>query len=560
MQKFKVDWFIYSILLVAFLLRLPGIVDGLPAVYNSTEHFLARTALFMGATKSLDPGFYIYPTLYTYLLLGIFGFLFLLGSLVGIFEDQYDFAVQFLSEPSFLYAFSRSINVALSLLTMFVLYRFLKNQFNVTTARIGSTIMTMSYFLIRYSSYATSDTLLILFSTLTILYLYKLTNSRSGKDYFITGLFCGLAIASKYNAGFLVFGLLIIVVQSWRYQQITLSKSLGASLGGIAFGFFSTNPLWLIYPERFYDGWRLVSSQMYNAVSAERGEPFLWEITQIVQQELVIGLLFIVGMVFFILRKEKIHYPVLIIVLLTFIYVGTWTKKGVDYLFAIFPAWIILGSCFVEYLLMSYITKRSVKVILILFIFLPSFGRAVHQFILYTNQDTRESAREWIMSEIKKDQRVCYDNSHNDLGVFDIERYLSYGANADQLPENIKKKLIPFSTDPRQISFVPILVLNSSIELKSEIAYEQNALKYRRRSLDELKDLETSFLISNSVFYESYASIDIQDYPPGVQLGIKDVKNFYQQLNENYTPIKVFEPGFWKPGPMISIYDLKKTR
>jgi hypothetical protein len=62
------------------------------------------------------------------------------------------------------------------------------------------------------------------------------------------------------------------------------------------------------------------------------------------------------------------------------------------------------------------------------------------------------------------------------------------------------------------------------------------------------------------VFYESYASIDIQDYPPGVQLGIKDVKNFYQQLNENYTPIKVFEPGFWKPGPMISIYDLKKTR
>jgi hypothetical protein len=560
MKKIKLDWYIFLLLLIAFLLRLPGIIDGLPAVYNSTEHFLARTALAMGAAKSIDPGFYIYPTLYTYLLLTFFGCLYLFGGFFGVFANQYDFAVQFLIDPSLIYMFSRSINVALSLATIYILYKFLRHQTNITTAKIGAAIMALSYYLIRFSSFATADILLIFFSTMAILYIYQLTDSKAGKDYFIAGLFCGLAIAAKYNAGFLIFGLVIIAIQNWHTRQVKLVPSLGLSFGGVALGFFVTNPLWLIYPDRFYQGWRLISSQMYHAVSADRGEHFVWEITQIIQHELVFGSLFILGTVFFIFRKEKKHYPVLLVVLLTFFYVGTWTKKGIDYLFAVFPAWIILGSSFLEYILKTYIQNRRLKIIIVLFIFLPSFASAVHQFILHTNQDTREAATEWIVTEIQKDYTVCYDNYHNDLGVFDIERYLSYGASADRLPDIVKQKLIPFSTDPRQISLIPILVLNSSSEVETDNAYEEIALKYRRCSLDELIGLETSFLISNSWFYDSYSSIEIQDYPPGVQISIKEVKDFYQQLNDNHTPIKVFEPNFWTPGPKISIYDLRNIR
>jgi hypothetical protein len=558
MKKFKLERSIYLILLLALILRIPGVTDGLPAVYNSTEHFLARTVLSMGAAKNLDPGFYIYPTFYTYFLLILYGSLYLIGNLFGFFQTQYDFAVQFLINPSIIYIISRLINVFFSLLTIFITYRFLYKHASAFAANLAAVFMAISIYLIQFSGYATADTLMILFSTLTIIYLYKLSNTAEDKDIFYAGLFCGLAIAAKYNAGFLAAGLIAVVILKNRQQQVKLFSALGKSLAGIAVGFFATNPLWLIYPERFYQGWRIISSQMYQAVSAERGINFVWEITQIVQTEMVLGILFIVATVYFLSFREYQHYPAIIVILLTFVYVGTWTKKGVDYLFAVFPAWVILSAFFVDRVLHKQISQKYLRYILLALILIPSFVTSIYHFIIMVNPDTREEATEWIIASVRKDQSICYDNYHNDLGVFDIQRYISYGANADQIPQGVVQRLLPYSIDPRQVNFLPILVRNDTIKSKSANAYEEIAVQYKRRDLDELLHLGTSYLITNERYYKGYISINLKDYPPGVQIGIRDVQNFYQRLHQQFKPLKVFEPDFWQKGPKLSIYDLKK--
>jgi len=559
MKKSGIDWYISLLLLVAFLIRLPGIIDGLPAVYNSTEHFLAKIALGMGAGKTIDPGIYIYPTLYAYLLLFLFGGLYLGGNLFGYFETSYDFAIQFLIDPSVFYILTRSVNVGLSLATIYLLYRFLKKQFNENTARIAAAFMALSYYMIRFSDFATADTLLIFFSTLAIVFIYQLEDSSNLNYYFYAGIFSGLSIASKYNAGFLIFGLLIAIFQNWRTHKIRILPGLGFSAGGVMLGFFITNPLWLVYPRRFYEGWQLISAQMYSAVSSERGDPFLWEIFKLIQDEMVIGFLFIAVTFYYFFRGEKKHYPALVVILLTFIFVGTWTKKGIDYLFAAFPAWIILSSVFVDQLFGKYVQNRSHKIILIIIIFLPSFTGAIHQSVLYFNQDTREQATEWLISNIKHDQKVCYDNSHIDLGVFDIQRYLSYGASVNKLPDPVKQHLKVHSMDPGQISFVPILVPNPSCTLKTDNPYESESVQHRRRVLGELIRLNTSLLISNSWYYKSYTSVNMRDYPPGIQIGIKEVQDFYHQLFKNFKPVKIFKPDFWTSGPEIEIYYLNQT-
>jgi hypothetical protein len=369
-----------------------------------------------------------------------------------------------------------------------------------------------------------------------------------------------LAIAAKYNAGFLAMGLLVVALQNWHYHRIRLLPALGYSLGGIFLGFLATNPLWLVYPERFYQGWQLVSSQMYNAVSVNRGLPYIWEIMQLVKNEMVIGGIFIVSTVYFLFRKEKSHYPALIVILLTYLFVGSWTKKGIDYLFAAFPAWIILGASFIDQFTGKYIQRRFYKIIFILLIFLPSLIGAVHQFIKYTNKDTREQTTEWIIANIKKDQKVCYDNYHIDLGVFDIQRYLSYGVSADQLPDPIKLKLKRFVTHPRQVSFIPILEKNSLKTQNTNNPYEAESLRYKRRQLGELISIDTSLLITNSWFSDTYVSISEQDYPPGVQKNIREVKRFYQQLEQEFSPVKVFKPNFWRAGPEMEIYQLNQMR
>jgi len=560
MKKFGLDWYIYLILLVALLIRLPGIINGLPAVYNSTEYFLAKTALGMGASRTIDPGIYIYPTFYTYLLLFLFGCLYLSGSLFGFFETSYDFAVQFLIDPSAFYILTRTVNVGLSLATIFLLYKILKNQFNENIVRIAAAFMAVSFYMIRFSDFATADTLLIFFSTLAILYIYHFSDSANVKVCLYAGIFSGLAIGAKYNAGFLVIGLLMAVFQKWRTQKIQVLPAIGLSLGGVAMGFFITNPLWLIYPERFYQGWQLISAQMYSAVSAERGEPFLWEIITLIQDEMVIGVLFIAATLYYFFNGERKHYPGLVVILLTFLFVGTWTKKGIDYLFVAFPAWIILSSAFADQISRKYIQKKAYKIILILLIFLPSFFGAVHQVMLYINQDTREQATEWLISNIEHDQKVCYDNYHIDLGVFDIQRYLSYGASVDKIPDPVKQSLQIFSTDPRQINFVPILVANPSYTLKTDNPYETEAVRNRRRVLSELLRSNTTILISNSWYYSSYLSVNMRDYPLGVQISIKEVQDFYEQLFKNFESVKIFKPDFWTPGPEISIYNLNQMR
>jgi len=560
MKKSGVDWYLYLLLLIALLIRLPGIMNGLPAVYNSTEHYLAKIAMGMGASKTIDPGIYIYPTLYTYLIFLLFGLLYLSGNLFGFFETSYDFAVQFLVDPSFFYILTRSVNIGLSLATIFLLYKILMIHFNQNIARIAAGFMSISYYMIRFSDFATADTLLIFFSTLAILFIYHLNNSSNLNNYFYAGIFTGLAIAVKYNAGFLIIGLLFAVFQRWHTQKIRVIPAVGLSLSGVALGFFITNPLWLFYPQRFFRGWQLISSQMYSAVSSERGYPFLWEIVKLFQDEMVIGLLFISATIYFLIKGESKHYPGLVIIVLTFIFVGTWTKKGIDYLFAAFPVWIILSSVFIDQIFRKYIHKKSHKILLILLIFLPSFIGALHQGILYLNQDTREQVTDWLISINKDGQKVCYDNYHNDFGVFDIQRYISYGASVDKLPDPIKQKLQIFTSDPRQINFVPLVVTNPSNTLKTDNRYETEAAQYRRLALRELIHLNTTILITNSWYYDSYLSANMRDYPLGVQIGIKEVQDFYRQLYQNIEPIKKFKPGFLTPGPEITIYKLNQLR
>ena len=96
MKISKNESLIYILLFAAFVLRLPGVFDGLPAVYNSTEYLLAKTALNLGSQRTLDPGIYIYPTFYTYLMFLIYGLYFILSYPFGVFENTYDFAIKFL--------------------------------------------------------------------------------------------------------------------------------------------------------------------------------------------------------------------------------------------------------------------------------------------------------------------------------------------------------------------------------------------------------------------------------------------------------------------------------
>jgi len=560
MKIYKIDRFLVGLLTAALLFRIPAIVDGLPATYNSTEYFLAKIAMNMGANLSLDPGIYIYPTLFTYILLFLYTGFYLIGSFFSFFIDVYAFAARFLIDPSGFYLISRIFNVGLFLILLTIVYLFLNRYAGKQIARFAVIIMFLSSYLYRYSCYGTADTLLIFFSTLSIIYFYILYEQPTNKNFLLAGVFSGLAIAAKYNAGFLIFGLIILIILLVRVKKIKILPPFFYSTGGVLIGFLIPNPYWLISPQKFLDGLRLVSAQMYSAVSAESGDPFIWEIVTLIRDEYTIGALFLITTVYYFLNGEKKHLPVVVVILLTYLYVGTWTKKGIDYLFPAYPAWVILSSFLLARISEKYRLFNNYRIIILFVFFLPSFISMIHLFIAYSNQDTREQATEWILRNIQNNETICYDNSHIDLGVFDINRFRSYGIGSDKLPEPVKNELTNYANNKRQINFTPILIPNQSCTLKTDNPYETEAVKFRRRNISELINLGTDYLLTNLRYYNSYLTTNLRSYPLGVQIGIQEVREFYDQIFQYFDPIKTFKPTFWHPGPEINIYDLHQMR
>jgi hypothetical protein len=555
----KRDPFIYILLLIALILRIPAVSESLSAVYNSTEYFLAKIALNMGSRHSLDPLVYVYPAFYFYILLGLYGGYYLVGRAIGSFPDQASFAVKFLTEPASFYLLGRLLSTGLSLLSIYFMYRILEKYRGKIFARLAAGMAALSQYYIEFSGYATMDMVLIFFATLTVLFFFIIEDSPRLLFLFLQGLCCGLAIAAKYNAGFLVIGILLADYYLYRKYNLNYYKATLLSTAGIVSGFFLTNPLGLITPLTYYQGFLYRTSQMGIAVSTDHGLDYIWEISHLFSTEWMIGFTFIAGTIFVIWKHPRFYRPQLAAVLLTFLYVGSWQKKGLDYLFAIFPIWIIFGTVWVEHSYLNIFKKDLYKKVFITVIFLPSCLLSLYHGVLWLNQDTREQATEWLIAHHQPGQKYCYDNHHYDLAVFDIDRYLEYGAGAVFLPQAVRQKLEHYRPDMRNISFIPIMYGYQDRVYSTTDSYAKDESFFKRKDLERLIGEGTDFLITNEDFYSTYQQVTLEQYPPVIAGRIREVRDFYFLLERRYEPVKIFEAGFWSKGPCLKIYDLNRT-
>ena len=342
-MRFTDKQILFGILLIAFLLRFAGIFDGLPAAYNSTEYYHAKYALSMGARKSLDPQMsnysinnprlFIYPMFYQYLTLFQFVLMYLIGNLFSIFKNSYDFAIQFLVSPSIFYLVGRLVNVLVSLFTIFIVYKKMSKIFSEQIGYISATIFAVSFYMITSSQQAVSDTWLLLFCTLSTLYFLDFLNSPNKNEIISASIFTGFAIGTKYNAGVLLVLFLYVL---WFERKWFLNKNVKILIYSafiIFVCFLIPNPYWIIRFPQFMEGLLLIKAQASEAIALERGINYVWEFSEIVKHELVIGLGLFFTSIYYVIKRNKFSTMLLMMIVIMFIYVGSWQKKGIDYLY-----------------------------------------------------------------------------------------------------------------------------------------------------------------------------------------------------------------------------------
>lgn len=541
-------------------LRLWGISYGLPAVYNSTEYFLAKHALSLGARHTLEPLFFIYPTLYVYFLAALFGGLFAGQFLLGITHSPADFAVQFLINPTAFYLAGRGANAVFLVLATVMLYRALRFWMDEQKALIlallyagGPTLHYLGFWMI-------PDPLLQL-GVVTVLY-YMAKAAKVGlslREWRFAALVCGLTISVKYNAGFLAFGWLATV---YLFADKPKLKKLLFAVLFILLGFLIGTPYWVLEFGKFWEGFRMIWSQSRYAFIATHWPPYLWEITEILKVEGVAGVFLLFAMVASLLRYRKENLPFILIIWPTFLLVGSWDKKGLDYLWCIYPLLILILA---KKLAGRQPGRRSRMVWTVLIVGLVfNLLRAGHQDLLRSRPDTRELASEWIVRHVPPQSAICYDHYHYDLNIIDLRRFTEYGVGSRLLPAEVKKKLLEFERLPnvyrmvspqKQLQMTDLPDSLKSLARKDPYLLEQ--LTHPHKSLAEIKAEGAVALILNSETFRQFdrEPAQLQGHP--LKSVIRKKYQFYREIFREMKPAVTFQPSFWQAGPEIRIYLLR---
>ncbi len=192
-----------AILIVSFALRVWGIHFGLPHLYHADEPIVVNHALAYGS-GDLNPHFFNIPPLASYLLFAIYGVLFLLGKVAGVWHVPTEFAHFFFSDPSFFYLAGRiCLGVIPALLTVYFFMRWLARAgFEAWWQYLGGILIGTCFIHVSDAHYIYPDIPLVLVVTLFFISIWKREVGEI-KTHLILGFWIGLAAALKYNGLFL---------------------------------------------------------------------------------------------------------------------------------------------------------------------------------------------------------------------------------------------------------------------------------------------------------------------------------------------------------------------
>lgn len=276
-----------AIILLALILRFWGLRFGLPYLEHPDEWAVAEDAIRILQTGNWSPFSFTYPTLYTYLQVGVAALHYAWGLGSGVYQQVSDI------EPARYYVWARSLTALLGTGAVLLTYVVGRRLYGRTAGLLAAAFLATYPAAAGDSHYVTVDTPAMFF-TLVALYaiarlLPALDDEQQANHWrrsflvrsLVAGVAVGLASATKYNAGVLVLPLLGATLFLQQLPTHALRSRLCSgfvALCGVALGFTLGTPLWLPELARLLDD--LASIAVHYRVTghpgAESSRPALW--------------------------------------------------------------------------------------------------------------------------------------------------------------------------------------------------------------------------------------------------------------------------------------------
>jgi 4-amino-4-deoxy-L-arabinose transferase-like glycosyltransferase len=507
--------------------RICGITFGLPYLYHVDEARFADISLKY-LKGDLNPHFFHVPSLFTYLVAGIWKIYYLVGKIFGQFRTTDHFIDSFNRDPAVFMILGRMLSVLLSLGTVLLVYLIGKKMYSPRVGLIAALFLIFSPEHNKISHYLNPDGPMVFFLVLSFFFIWKIYRTGKAKFYVLAGFSAGLAFATKYGGHVLFIPLFLAhlfrhLEDRKSLKHILFSLPLLSSLFFFVLAFFIGCPFALLDFQTFWKDFSWQSAHLYTlghyGSSTEQPAWLVYLLYGFKEnigkfsQFLVLG-----GIVYGLFKHKKRELLLFSFPLILFVTVGMWKTYAMRYLLPMTPFFILAAAYFSDFLLSrleSSLSRLKPKfaflaqkqgilkgIVVILFILSPAISIIKFDYLL-TQPDTRTLARDWIEGHIPEGTKIA------------IEQYCP-----------------PLSPKKYKVVFKPPSLSQVDLEWLS------------RRKI--------KYVIVSDIIYSRFTRYP-KEFP--------NQANFYRALDEKAVLVKIFEPK-WNEylvdlhNPTIKIYRL----
>jgi hypothetical protein len=535
-------------------LRLAGLSHGLsereiyhpdtPHLMAATYHFLEGVYFFRINHLDYDGYPYFYSHVIEWLWRGIRGISTLFTSLI-LGSEYSGEPMPLLELKVALFWLARITNAALSTLVIFIIYRIAVRTLDRPTGLLAAGLVAVSPMNVSMAHFATNDTAVCFFVTLTVLAAVRIYSSGRWFDYLVGGVLAACSFSAKYHGA--IVGLTCLfahVLRNWPPKRL-LSRQPIARLAvlGAAFlvGVLLANPGFIVSPEkafhdfrqfvRYIPGARLTEAQRAMGVlgkawlSCKLNGPLLLR-----SLGWVAAVLGFAGLLRAFFRGKRLavvaSFP-------AFYLLFTFFTKPVQqrfYLGAMFPTLLVLGAA----LLVEAARIKRVRIATTIAAAAVSCAAVFYlgktsltEVFFFSHSDTRKLAREWASENIPAFYRI--EQGHYTFSLerpemrsdFVVGAFLSSSIRPSPIPEeaflfkafDLEKDALPLFRNPRieiHLKETPLLGRNFTLPVyqripsktRSDFIFAEGAAFYRDAKFIEVEPARqgrpvSKFLVSS---------------------------------------------------------------
>jgi dolichyl-phosphate-mannose-protein mannosyltransferase len=405
------------VLLGGLWLRLWGVRQGLPYVYNvdEYEHF-APIAVAMFAKGTLNPHYFANPPAYTYLLH------FLLGLWYG---GPHGAVRAFALHPADVYTLARVAVAVLGTAALWLLYLTGARLFDRGVGLLAAAIEAVAFLPVFYGHLALNDVPTLVPATLSLLGTAGILRKGRTRDYLLAGVGLGLACATKYTAGIVIVPLLAAIAARLLHggadgrlgarRRVLVGTMLAGACALVAF--VIANPYSLLDYRSFHA--ELVHQSTLSAESQGKlGAPkqggliyYLWSFTWGLGWAPALAALG--GALTVWCRERRLGWLLVPAAVLFLAFMGLQGRYFGRWLMPILPVACLLAACFVMQLLAwagrelsGTAPRAALATLLVAALLVQGLVYSVHAGIVLSRADTRNQTRGWMLAHIPAGAKI----------------------------------------------------------------------------------------------------------------------------------------------------------